>query len=390
MRHGSSIVVCSGGRHRVRLAGGRRFFAAARCPRCGAAVDPWRWRRVLARARDLLRPPSDGPLDRLMHRGAIGWIVVVVLATLLLWGYADLWWPATILLFGPRWVLLVPAVVLLPWAVVRDRGLLPLLALTLLVGAGPLVGLRTGLRALLPAGSGPTLTVASLNAQGGDELPALPALLAAWDADVVLFQECGGPLRDQILALEGAHSPVDVHAATGLCLVTRLELREAKQMGRDAFRFAGGAGLVWSYRLGWDDTTITVTNLHLETQRQGLELVSQGQLSEAIGPLRQKSLLRSIELREARRWVDTLAGPHIVAGDFNTPPESRIYRAAWGDWTNAFNARGRGLGGTRPNGWIRARIDHVLLDSFWRVVDVRVADDVGSDHLPVVATLRPR
>ena len=76
-------------------------------------------------------------------------------------------------------------------------------------------------------------------------------------------------------------------------------------------------------------------------------------------------------------------GSLIVAG----ATEGRI---GLGDWTNAFNARGRGLGGTRPNGWIRARIDHVLLDAAWRVVQVRVAPDVGSDHLPVVATVRPR
>lgn len=329
-------------------------------------------------------------MDRLFHLGSVGWIALVLGATLLLWGFADLWWPATILLFGPRWVLLVPAALLIPWAVVRDRAMmLPLLA-TLLVGAGPLVGLRSGWRGLIPDGGGPTLTVATLNARGGDDLPPLTELLAAWNADVVLFQECSGPLRDQVLALEGDHSPVDVHAATGLCLVTRLQLLQVSQMEREAVLFAGGAGLVWSYQLEWDDETVTVTNLHLETQREGLELVRQGQVAEAIAPLREKSFLRAIELRAARRWVDGQEGPHIVAGDFNTPPESRIYRAAWGDWTNAFDARGRGLGGTRPNGWIRARIDHVLLDPGWRAVGIRVAEDVGSDHLPVVTRLQRR
>ncbi|MEK9502550.1 endonuclease/exonuclease/phosphatase family protein [Gaopeijia maritima] len=390
MRNRAPIVRCSGEGHRVRLAGGRRFFAAARCPRCGAPVDPWRWRRVLAGARELLRPSGERAVDRVGHGLAVGWIAVVLVATLLLWGFADVWWPATILLFGPRWVLLVPAAVLVPWALWRDRALVAPLLLALLVGAGPLVGLRSGIRALLPTGDGPTLTVASLNARGGDDLPPLTEMLADWNADVVLFQECSGPLREQILALEGDHSPVDVHAATGLCMVTRLELQQVSQMEREAFRFAGGAGLVWSYRLGWYDESLTVTNLHLETQREGLELVRQGQVAEAIAPLEEKSFLRSIELQAARRWVDGLDGPHIVAGDFNTPPESRIYRSAWSDWTNAFDARGRGLGGTRPNGWIRARIDHVLLDPGWRVVEVRVADDVGSDHLPVVARVRRR
>lgn len=353
-------------------------------------MDPWRWRRVLAGGRQLLRAPTDGIADRIGHGLSIGWITLVVGATLLLWGFADVWWPATILLFGPRWVLLLPGALLIPWALWRDRVLAVPLLLALLVGAGPLVGLRTGVRALLPAGEGPELTVASLNARGGDDLPPLTELLANWNADVVLFQECSGPLREQVLALDGDYSPVDVHAGSGLCLVTRLELERVSQMEREALQFAGGAGLVLSYRLGWHDESVTVTNLHLETQREGLELVVQGQVAEAIAPLKEKSILRSIELEAARRWVDRLEGPHIVAGDFNTPPESRIYRSAWGDWTNAFDARGRGLGGTRPNGWIRARIDHVLLDDGWRVIDIRVAEDVGSDHLPVVARLRRR
>ncbi len=375
----------------MRLAGGRRFFASARCPRCGAAVDPTRGRRVAAVVLNLLRPVAPHPVDRLVHGAAVAWVVGIVVATALLWAFADVWWPATILLFGPRWVLLLPGVPLLLWAAVRDRAWLVPLLLAGLLGAGPLVGLRTGWRTLLPEGSGPTLRVATLNARGGDDLPRIDELLSRWNADVVVLQECGGPLRDQIRRLgESPGSPLDVHTASGLCLVTRLDLVDASQMDREALAFAGGAGLVWSYLLDWNGDPVRVTNLHLETQRAGLELVRMGRVREALDPLREKSFLRSVELRHARRWVDSLPAPRIVAGDFNTPPESRIYRQAWGDWTNAFDARGAGLGATRLNGWIQARIDHVLVDGAWRVVDVRVAEDVGSDHLPVVATLRRR
>jgi endonuclease/exonuclease/phosphatase (EEP) superfamily protein YafD len=51
---------------------------------------------------------------------------------------------------------------------------------------------------------------------------------------------------------------------------------------------------------------------------------------------------------------------------------------------------GRGLGGTRLNGWIRARIDHVVADDSWEIVEAEVGQDVGSDHLPMIATVRPR
>ena len=118
--------------------------------------------------RGLARPASDHVPDRVLHAASTGWVVAIGLATGLLWGFADVWWPATVLLFGPRWVLLLPAVVLLPWAVLRDRDWVVPLGVAVVVAAGPLVGLRSGVRGLLPAGEGFGLRVATLNAWGGD------------------------------------------------------------------------------------------------------------------------------------------------------------------------------------------------------------------------------
>ena len=107
--------------------------------------------------------------------------------------------------------------------------------------------------------------------------------------------------------------------------------------------------------------------------------------------IQEKSHLRTTELAQARRWVDRSSEiPHIVAGDFNTPPESQAYRRAWADWIHAFSHVGRGYGGTRLSGWIRPRIDHIPADRSWSVVDARVGEDLGSDYLPVVATVRLR
>jgi endonuclease/exonuclease/phosphatase (EEP) superfamily protein YafD len=130
--------------------------------------------------------------------------------------------------------------------------------------------------------------------------------------------------------------------------------------------------------------------VHLETPRAGLALIRGGRLRAGMRLVEEKSHLRGIELRRSRHWVDDLEGPRIVVGDFNTPPESRAYREAWGDWVNAFSRVGHGLGGTRLNGWIRARIDHVLVDDHWIVVRSSLGGDVGSDHLPILATLRLR
>jgi len=212
-------------------------------------------------------------------------------------------------------------------------------------------------------------------------------LLAEWEAEIVGFQECTRDFAAALRQLPGWH----VDARSGLCLASRFEILSVSEMDRDALEFAGGAGMVATYELNLGDgRTISLTNLHLETPREGFELIRSGRLGEGILKVKEKSLIRDVELRQARLWADNSLGPHIVTGDFNTPPESRSYREAWGDWQNAYSRTGRGLGGTRLNGWIRARIDHILANEDWKVLEAWVEDDVGSDHLPMAAVLRLR
>jgi endonuclease/exonuclease/phosphatase (EEP) superfamily protein YafD len=137
------------------------------------------------------------------------------------------------------------------------------------------------------------------------------------------------------------------------------------------------------YTLATPRGPINVTNLHLETARKGFE----GLMSGDVEQLRLNTTLRNLESTLARRWVDAASGPSLVAGDFNTPVESRIFQDHWGSFADAFTRVGVGLGPTRYNGWIRIRIDHVLSDGAWRSVRARPWRDVGSDHRPMVVDL---
>ncbi len=381
------VVRCAGGAHRVRMARGR-FWASARCRACGARVDPTRGRRVATWIAGAFRPPARRGRAVWAWAAAIACIALALVCAGCIWLLADHWWPATTLLFGPRWVLLLPLALLVPATLLWDRRALVPLALAGVVMAGPVVGLRSGWRRLLVSpDAARDLRVMTFNVDGGTSLRmTAAAMLRNWRVDVAAFQECGGALQVEIAALQGWHA--DVRGS--LCLISRFPIRERAEMDREAFEAAGGSGLVETDALEVQGRLVHFTNVHLETPRAGFEQIRAGNLLSGVPKLGEKSLLREIEQRRAHRWVDQYPPPRLVAGDFNSPPESPIFRAAWARWQNAFSLAGTGLGGTRLNGWIRARIDHILLDDRWTVVRSWLGPDVGSDHLPLLAEVRLR
>ncbi|HEX2187466.1 MAG TPA: endonuclease/exonuclease/phosphatase family protein, partial [Longimicrobiaceae bacterium] len=309
-----------------------------------------------------------------------------VLVCAALWALGERWWPATVYLFGPRWVVLLPLALLVPAAVLlRPRLLLPLLA-ALGVMLFPVMGLRTGWRALLPGEpAAQSLRIATLNAAG--ERWAAERLISRveeWRAQVVVVQECTRPVAESFGRLAGWEWRRD----GSLCLLTRLPVLGAETMDRSHFDLVreagvGGTGAAVRYTLGAPGGPLRLVNVHLETPRRGLE----GLFRNRVGRVGANSLSREIESRQVARWAAEGAGPLVVAGDFNLPVESRIYRESWGGLANAFSRAGRGFGHTRYNGWIRVRIDHVLAGPGWRVDRAWVGPDVGSDHRPVVADL---
>ncbi len=381
------VVLCDGGRHKVRLQGGFHFLASAKCPKCAARVDPWRWRRCLTIAMNLRAPRSPVLLDRVVWIGAIAALALAIVTAGLFWFGADQWWPATLLLFGPRWVLLLPLAPLLIVLTIRDRLSLLTLTLAVIIVVFPIMGMQAGMGGLVVNASDDDLIVVSFNAKGGETLTQDAAkLLSDWQTDIAAFQECGRRLRRQLRDIAGWH----VHGRGSLCLASRFEILDFTMMDRANLESVGGSGLVATYTVASPGTPIRITNVHLETPRAGLELIRRGRLREGVEILRQKSILREIELRLAQRWAQEAGGPGIIVGDFNTPAESRHFRREFGGWTNTFSFAGRGFGGTRLNGWIRARIDHILVDDQWSIVSAWVGEDVGSDHLPILARVRVR
>jgi vancomycin resistance protein VanJ len=380
----SLIVKCSGEGHRVRL-DPRRLWASARCPRCRSAVDPTRMRRVLALVALMYIVTAESNSTRFLVVGSWAYAAGVLLLAFGLWQWGDRWWLMTVLLFGPRWLIVLPLLVLLPLAFKLNKRMMIPLGVAAVIAFGPIMGFRIGVRRWFSSASeSVVLRVATFNAAGGGTLEGpLSWVLNEIDAEIVAIQECGTSLQEQIALLP--ELSWYRHTDLQMCLLSRFPIRSTHQMDREVLEYAGASGFVIRHAIEIGDTVVNVTHLHLDTPREGLEPLRSGAVREGVGNLRSKSFTRRIESRQGRAWVNAADGPLLVLGDFNMPVESAIYQEYWGDLRNAFSQVGFGFGSTRLNGWIRVRIDHVLLGEDWRVVKAFVGPKLGSDHRPMIA-----
>lgn len=316
--------------------------------------------------------------------------LAIALVWLLLRATGDRWWFGTVLLFSPRWLVALPLVGLLPLAAWWNRrALWPLAAATAIV-VFPILGFR------IPWGNhaepgGVRLRVLTCNMQGGEVSRfALAELAVEKRADVVALQECKSDLK--IPWPEQWHF---VQVEGGLAIASRYPLREVQQSfcNHPKSNWPGVNALRCVVDLPSGEVGFCC--VHLMTPRRGLDTVLDRH--KVVDPQRSSLLKEQISYRrweseELRRWLADFHEPTLVAGDFNMPDDSTIFRDNWSSFSSAFLSAGLGLGYTKitaSHGWqYGARIDHILYDpAVFSSRDCWVGPDVGSDHLPLFADL---
>ncbi|MGH1489664.1 MAG: endonuclease/exonuclease/phosphatase family protein [Acidimicrobiales bacterium] len=101
-----------------------------------------------------------------------------------------------------------------------------------------------------------------------------------------------------------------------------------------------------------------------------------------------------------QRQFDQLAAidtstPRLIAGDFNATSDHKPFRTLLqSGWTDVHDEAGCGFDATWPvNGGLPIavmRLDHVLMTDHFEVLDVQFGEPAGSDHKPVIASIRLR
>lgn len=364
-----------------------------------------------------MRPLFDGSrLERTTAYLAWGYLAMALLAWGALYFTSEKLLPGTIIVYGPRWLALWPLVVLVPLSAFASRKtFLPLLIAAIVV-VHPIMGARISPTTLFSDGlpkipAAGTFRLLTFNTEGGDPLSHDLAELVRDDApDIVAFQECNEQLWEALQAIKDWHSVRDV----ALCTASRWPITATEIMPRgDLARISrfgfGGAGYVMRTYIATPHGPLVFVNLHLETARKGLEgllgkegfvpdmnstmtdlpnTVANSEIESSANRFQLNAEIRMSESARASRWISPRrnVSPVIVAGDFNLPVESSIFREYWGQFTDAFEAKGNGLGWSKREGrWLRIRIDHVLSnDNAPQPIGIVLGHDFQSDHLPVI------
>lgn len=314
---------------------------------------------------------------------AWGYLALAVGVLCLLRFAGDRWWPATLLTFGPRWIVLAPLPILVPpMLLCQRRHWLPLGAAGALV-IGPIMGYCVPWH--WPADSKPSQGAAALcfvtyNAgERGNDPQRLGEFVARILPDVMTINEWGqGPPppcfdKDWHVVQKG---PVLFASRFPIVRVEPLNSPRLEPWSQPATRF--------DIETEWG--VIHVVGVHLETPREGIEELV-GSRGRDFAAMEQTSRIRETESELARELAAAIPGPTIVAGDFNMPVDSAIYRRDWSGWQNAFSAAGLGFGYTKFTRWFAVRIDHILADASFRIVSASVCPGLGGDHHPVVSSL---
>lgn len=313
---------------------------------------------------------------------SIAYLIGMMLMLLLLRAAPLGFWPIHLFVYGPRWVLIAPALALVLFALWLDRRrALPIALGALLVVLFPVMAFNLPWRGWISrVPAGPKLRVLTCNTGSGLYDPVLlGGLIAELQPDVVALQEWGDVPPTPILWQGAWH----FKQHDRLCVASRHPIREMEVLTvpHDSIRSS-----VARFVIDTPDGPVQVVDLHLITPRDGLEPII-AQKWKGIPAFQDFCVEQWHDSDIASRWAAALPYPLIVTGDFNLPSDSPNYRGSWSRFTDAFEFSGLGYGPTRFTRKIRARIDHILAGPDWQPTRCWVGPDVRSDHRPVIADL---
>jgi vancomycin resistance protein VanJ len=233
-------------------------------------------------------------------------------------------------------------------------------------------------------------------------------LLRTHVPDIVFLQECrhGAEIKNILAKLQDIYPyyllPGPYSGTADVLILSRLPILRAENFVLKADSTKTGR-LVNHAVIEYQNQQVHLINCHLTHPVKYFEKwIESASYGSRWSDLREAYRQQQEEAHRFVDFVETLQGPVIVAGDFNQPPNSDIYRRMTRNLQNAFARAGWGVGVTYGKWTMQQklplflqnlafdylRIDHIFYSRHFRILDARVLPLGAFDHRPQTAKLQ--
>ncbi|WP_118972161.1 endonuclease/exonuclease/phosphatase family protein [Taibaiella koreensis] len=128
-----------------------------------------------------------------------------------------------------------------------------------------------------------------------------------------------------------------------------------------------------------------------EVKNNGIDAQDESQSKSLLRKLRDAAANRALLANRIDSLKRRMDYPQIICGDFNDVPGSYAYTKVKGKLSDAFTAKGAGLGRTYRHIFPTLRIDYIFYDPAMLKIEGYERPDVDlSDHYPVIASFSLR
>ncbi|MEN6371700.1 MAG: endonuclease/exonuclease/phosphatase family protein [Armatimonadota bacterium] len=277
------------------------------------------------------------------------------------------WWPTLLLVYMPQQVWLMPPIILTVYMIIRHKWWLAVISI---VPVAFVLIFLIGMSLPQASPKMPSqLRILTWNLYYGRGGSRLPELFTQTMPDIICLQEADPWAQkhlDEMLSrpqFRGWSSKV----CGELVILSRFPL---KRLGTTHSALWAAADV--------DGEEVVIANTHFAVPfKPRLSSMTPGNICAA----------DDLRMKQATEILNELPAdvPVIVCGDFNTPPNTRIYRMLGSHMTNAFKRRGQGLGLSYKRELPMVRIDHIFSKGSIEPVQCWMPKIDASNHRPMCA-----